>query len=74
MTETNMSLGDSEGRTMEQIGAARRSKCCATTIHAEDGMPDFAGDGPGQVVTCWFVCDACGQPCDTVEADAALDA
>lgn len=60
-----------ESLTMEQIGLARRSACCLATIHAEDGMPDFLGDGDAQYVTSWFVCDKCAQPCDTLEVDDA---
>ena len=61
------SPSEDEPLTMEKIGRARVSKCCQSTVHAEDGMPDFAGDRVGQMVTCWFVCDHCAKPCDTVE-------
>ena len=47
------------------------SICCGATVHAEDGGPDFSGDSRVEVNgvsylgrTMYFVCDACGEPCD----------
>lgn len=56
--------------TTWQDGKARVSVCCAATIHAEDGGRDFFGPETYPIVrTCWFVCDGCGEACNTVAVE-----
>ncbi len=49
---------------LDEIARESLSVCCGVAVRVENGEPDFIGDRNANV-TCWFVCTACGKPCDS---------
>jgi hypothetical protein len=66
-TETILTQGE-----IKPIPAEKKefsiSKCCNASVHT-NMSPDFIGDNPKtqKIGTCYYICDACGEPCDLAE-------
>jgi hypothetical protein len=62
----NVSKGDKGGFIEKKEFSI--SKCCNASVHT-NMSPDFIGDNPKtqKIGTCYYICDACGEPCDLAE-------
>lgn len=57
--------------TMEELARERVSACCAAAVAVEDGEPAHRSPRVRRpVAVCvWFVCTACGEPCDMLKPE-----